>query len=159
MRILKRLVIGGGALLAALFIAGQIWARTAPRPTNLGVNNGQLAPCPSTPNCVATTGANDSQLMAPLTYTSAQADAQARLKQALQTIPRTTIIADEPGYVAVEFRSRVFGFIDDGEFRFDDNAKQIHFRSAARLGRGDGGVNRRRMTAIVDAFNRAAVMP
>jgi len=35
--------------------------------------------------------------------------------------------------------------VDDVDFRFDDEARQIHFRSASRLGRRDFGVNRERM--------------
>ena len=51
-------------------------------------------------------------------------------------------------YVYAEARSRVFGFVDDVEFRFDDSAKKIDFRSASRVGRRDFGVNRSRMETI-----------
>nr|MBP7592461.1 DUF1499 domain-containing protein [Chloroflexota bacterium] len=39
----------------------------------------------------------------------------------------------------------VMQFIDDVEFYFDDTEGLIHFRSASRLGYGDGGTNRKRM--------------
>jgi uncharacterized protein (DUF1499 family) len=45
--------------------------------------------------------------------------------------------------------------VDDVEFVFDEGAKQIHFRSASRLGRKDFGVNRKRMEEIRAAFARA----
>jgi uncharacterized protein (DUF1499 family) len=38
------------------------------------------------------------------------------------------------------------------EVYFDEEAGLIHFRSAARLGQGDGGVNRRRMEQIQAAY-------
>jgi len=133
-------------------LALRAWASGAERPTNLGVTNGQLAPCPDSPNCVATQGASATQQMAPLTYTGSRDEAKARLRQIIQAMPRVTPVADEGNYLAFVFRSRLIGYPDDVEFRFDDNAKVIHFRSASRLGRGDLGVNRARMEEISQAF-------
>ena len=72
--------------------------------------------------------------------------------QVLRDHPRTRIVQEEPGYLKAECRSRVFRFVDDVEILFDDGAKQIHFRSASRLGRKDFGVNRERMETIRKAF-------
>jgi uncharacterized protein (DUF1499 family) len=55
----------------------------------------------------------------------------------------------------VEFRTPVIGFIDDVEFRFDDRAGMIHFRSASRLGRSDLGVNRKRMETLRARYRAA----
>ena len=52
-------------------------------------------------------------------------------------------------------RSRIFRFADDVDFRFDDEARLIHFRSASRLGRKDFGVNRERMEGIRRAYEAA----
>ena len=51
-------------------------------------------------------------------------------------------------YIHAEFRSRVFRFVDDVEFLFDDAGRLVHFRSASRAGYYDFGVNRRRMGEI-----------
>lgn len=59
-----------------------------------------------------------------------------------------TITKDEPGHIHAEFRSALFGFVDDVTFIFDDNARLIHFRSASRTGYYDFGVNRKRMEEI-----------
>lgn len=67
-------------------------------------------------------------------------------------MPRTRIVKEEPAYLRAECRSRIFRFVDDVEFEFDDAAKRIHFRSAARLGYRDFGVNRKRMEAIRREF-------
>jgi len=123
-------------------------------PDNLGVENGRLAACPSSPNCVSTQAEDDAHKMEPLSYTGSVQDAQARILAILQSTERTTVVRDEPGYIHAEGRSRIFRFVDDVEFYFDDNAKLIHFRSAARLGQGDGGVNRTRMQSIADAFSQ-----
>ena len=55
-------------------------------------------------------------------------------------------------YIHVEFRSRLFGFVDDVEFLFDDQEAVIHFCSASRSGYSDMGVNRKRMNAIGEAY-------
>ena len=67
-------------------------------------------------------------------------------------MPRSTVVTNEPGYTHAEFRSAAWGFVDDVEFYFDEEAGLIQFRSAARLGYGDGGVNRKRMEAVRAAY-------
>ena len=142
-------MIAGGLVL--LFLIITISARTAKRPDTLGVRDGRLSPCPDKPNCVSTKS-EGSQRMDPLPYTASLEDAQDRLRAILSSRSRTEIVEDQPGYLAIEFHSRVFGFIDDGEFQFDDEVKVVHFRSAARLGHSDMGVNRTRMGEIFKAF-------
>lgn len=122
------------------------------RPDNLGVVDGQLAACPDSPNCVSTQATDDEHRMDALSFTGDAAEAQARLLAILQGMERVTLITDEPGYIHAEARSRTFRFVDDVEFYFDADAQLIHFRSAARLGYGDMGVNRTRMQEISDAF-------
>ncbi|MBL8094131.1 MAG: DUF1499 domain-containing protein [Anaerolineales bacterium] len=136
-------LVGGG------FVALRMWAASAPRPNNLGLGaDGQLAPCPGTPNCVTTQRGLESQRMTPLVYTTSLDDAQTHLREIIASLPRTQVLTDTRGYLHVEFRSPAMGYIDDVEFAFDDGAKQIHFRSASRLGVGDMGANRTRMTEL-----------
>ncbi len=90
--------------------------------------------------------------MEPIPYTGAPEQARARLLEVLRSHPRTRIVRQEPDYLKAECRSRIFRFVDDVELVFDDEARQIHFRSASRLGRRDFGVNRERMEAIRAAF-------
>lgn len=112
----------------------------------------RLAPCPNTPNCVSTLATDRMHAIAPIAYEGTADTAQARLLAVVTAMPRSTVVTNEPGYLHVEFRSLVFRFVDDVEFVLDDEAKLIHFRAAARLGRGDLGVNRRRMERIRRAF-------
>lgn len=128
------------------------WANTAQSPANLGLTNNQLAPCPDSPNCVATQTALPEQLMAPLPYTGSIAEAKTQLRAIIEAMPRVTLTAEQDNYLAFVFRSRLIGYPDDVEFYFDDAAKLLHFRSASRLGEGDMGVNRARMEAISQAF-------
>jgi len=62
-----------------------------------------------------------------------------------KTFPKVAIIREQEGYLHLVFRSKLMNFPDDVEFLIDDANKVIHFRSAARLGKGDLGVNPARM--------------
>jgi uncharacterized protein (DUF1499 family) len=83
--------------------------------------------------------------MDPIPYAGTPEQARERLLAVLRAWPRAKIVREEPGAITVECRSRLFRFVDDVDFRFDDQARLIHFRSASRLGRKDFGVNRQRM--------------
>lgn len=148
----KIILIASAILVLTGIIGIFIWARTASRPTNLGVTAGRLAPCPATPNCVTTQTGTPDQMMQPLPYTTSQEEAQSRLLQIVQALPRARVIVNQPGYLAIETRSPTFGFPDDTEFLFDDANKIIHFRAAARLGKSDMGMNRKRMEEISRRF-------
>lgn len=111
-----------------------------------------LRPCPGTPNCVTSVGVG---ALPPIPYLpDGRAATEARLVRVLGERARTRIVARTPGYLHAEERSRVFRFVDDVEFAFDDDARVVHFRSASRVGRRDFGVNRRRMVAITAAMTR-----
>lgn len=119
----------------------------------MAATSSRLAPCPRTPNCVSTQAPEgSSKRMDPIPYKGTLDQARARMLQVLRDHPRTRIVQEEPDYLKAECRSKVFRFVDDVELLFDDGAKQVHFRSASRLGRKDFGVNRERMDQIRAAF-------
>ena len=118
------------------------------RPTNLGVQNGSLAPCPNTPNCVNSQSTNPTCQIAPLTYNSTATQAIADLKTVIQNLERTTIVTERPNYLYAEFKSALMGYVDDVEFYLDEVQQVIHVRSASRLGKSDLGVNRKRIETI-----------
>ena len=111
-----------------------------------------LAPCPSRPNCVSTQARDPGHRMSPISFRGSVEEAWERLRRILGELPRSSITADRPGYLAASFRSRVFGFVDDAEFVLDSERKEIRFRSAARTGYYDFGVNRSRMESIARRF-------
>jgi uncharacterized protein (DUF1499 family) len=118
------------------------------RPANLGVANGLLAPCPSSPNCVSSQSRDPEHAVAALHYTSSPSEAMAKLKQIVLAMPRTRIVTETPAYLHVEFTSAIMRFVDDVEFSLDEPARAIHVRSASRLGKSDLGVNRKRVEEI-----------
>ncbi len=107
-----------------------------------------LRPCPNTPNCVNTADPNPKKHMKPLTYTDGFAEAKKRLKNLIDGLPRTKLITEKEGYLHYEFVTPIGRFTDDVEFLFDEQTKQIHFRSASRIGYSDFWANRRRMKRI-----------
>jgi uncharacterized protein (DUF1499 family) len=125
---------------------------SARRPTNLGVKDGKLAPCPTSPNCVCTQAEDAGHRIEPIPFSGSSAEALAKLKQALATLPRTQIVTESADYLHVECTSLIFRFVDDVEFWIDAPNQVIHARSASRVGHGDLGANRNRMTAIRAAF-------
>ncbi|MEO0769963.1 MAG: DUF1499 domain-containing protein [Cyanobacteria bacterium J06649_4] len=124
-------------------------------PTDLGVNNGQLKSCPNTPNCVSSQAPADDKehAIAPFTYAGSAKDAIQRLKQIIEGMERSTINTVTDDYLYAEFSSKLMGFVDDVEFYAPPGESIIHTRTAARLGKSDLGVNRRRIEQIRLAFN------
>jgi uncharacterized protein (DUF1499 family) len=118
------------------------------RPTNLGVQNGSLAPCPNTPNCVNSQSTNPISQIEPLTYNSTGTQAIADLKTVIHNLERTTIVTENSNYLHAEFKSALMGYVDDVEFYLDEAQQAIHVRSASRLGKSDLGVNRKRIETI-----------
>ena len=74
------------------------------------------------------------------------------------SLPRTTIVEDDGGYLRAEARSRIFRFVDDLEVALDREALELAVRSASRLGFSDRGVNRRRVRALEAALLEAGVI-
>ncbi|MBD0268863.1 DUF1499 domain-containing protein [Pseudanabaena sp. FACHB-2040] len=131
------------------FFAGQ-------RPTNLGVKAGKLAPCPNSPNCVVSQGAqNGENAIAPIPFTTDPATALATLKTVVKSQPRTEIIQASDDYLYAEFSSQLMGFVDDVEFYIDPAESVIHVRSASRMGQSDLGVNRKRIETLRAEFTAA----
>jgi uncharacterized protein (DUF1499 family) len=117
-----------------------------------GLQDGKLRPCPDKPNCVCTQDPAPGHRIEPIRYTGTQDEARETLLMLVRHMGQSTLVTADPDYIHVEFRSSFFEFVDDAEFLFDDAAKLIHFRSAARTGYYDFSVNRKRMEEIRKRF-------
>jgi uncharacterized protein (DUF1499 family) len=125
------------------------WANSMAGPSKaVGLSDGRLAGCPNTPNCVSTQASRANQFVEPIPYDGPAVDAWEKLVNVIRSMPRCRIVKLEERYLHAEFRSFVFGFIDDIEAAIDEEAKQIHLRSASRVGYSDLGVNRQRIERI-----------
>jgi len=141
----------GGFLAARLFVIEQI----SPRPSNLGVTDGKLTDCPGTPNCVNSQAAGGYAAIDPIAFNGDAAVAKDTMLRVIREMDNSEIIEERENYIYAEFRSTLWGFIDDVEFYFDGDAGVIEFRSASRLGVGDMQANRQRMMDVRRRFDAA----
>lgn len=149
-RIVRFLAVAVVLVIAAVLAVRWSGVLVETRPADLGIRDGRLAPCPATPNCVASQVDPDDteHHVAAIKFRTDGGAAWAALVDAVRGSGRAEIVAERPGYLHAEFSSRILGFVDDVEFQLDPDARNIHVRSASRLGRGDFGVNRARIEAI-----------
>ena len=151
----RRVFFAAGAALiltAVMVLLGMsMWSE---HPSNLGVANGRLAPCPSSPNCVCTYAEDAGHAIEPMRFTCSADRAWEAIREIVQESQGAIIISSSDRYLHAEFRSRVFRFVDDVEFFVDAENRLIHFRSASRVGYGDFGANRKRMEKLRGEFER-----
>lgn len=132
-------------VLGAIPGLSEVFAGKTPE---LGIQGGKLLPCPSTPNCVVSQGADPDHKIEPIAYRGSRDEARELLTKVLGVVPSTAIVAQQADYIRVKSTSRILGFIDDTEFYLPEDEPVIHVRAAARLGESDLGVNRRRLEQI-----------
>jgi len=142
--------IGYGIMTTVM--AGLLLSVSACGSSNIGMQNSRLKPCPDSPNCVSSFETSPSHSVAPLGYKGSKADAYQKLLFILQTAKRVKIVTSEENYIHAEFTSRIFRFVDDVEFYFDEKEPVIHVRSASRVGYSDLGANRKRVEEIRRQF-------
>jgi uncharacterized protein (DUF1499 family) len=152
----KKLLVSGCIGFAVLIvIQGCSGGRP---PLNLGINEGQLAPCPASPNCVSSEATAADQRVEPLRYADDAPQARARLLDVLNGMARIRIVQSTDDYLHAEFRSALWGFVDDLECYFNPPGT-IQVRSASRTGYYDFGVNRERLETIRSQFSTTPVAP
>ncbi|WP_456404403.1 DUF1499 domain-containing protein [Thiolapillus sp.] len=117
-----------------------------------GLVQGQLKPCPDSPNCVSSEQGTAASHRVEALYFEGAADAAWQdLKQAIAALGGK-IREDQGEYLQAEFSSRIFRFVDDLECRMQAQDNLIHVRSASRAGRSDLGVNRKRVEELRRLF-------
>lgn len=118
----------------------------------VGIVDGKFYPCPNTPNCISTQATDAKHKISPISYSGTMSEAKMKIIKILNSLKRTKIITNTENYIHAEVRTATFKFVDDVEFLFDDSEKIIQFRSRARSGHSDMGVNRKRMEKIREMF-------
>ena len=126
-------------LLLTLTLA--LFHLVGPVPSDLGVHNGTLAPCPSPAHC------------ARADWTVADPEASlAALVPVIEATPRMEILEEADGYLHATASSALFGFVDDLELYADTSRGVLQARSVSRLGDSDLGVNGQRLAALQAAL-------
>ncbi len=163
MLIVKWLVIAVLLLVVVAVAAGQLGFLQGTAPADLGVRDGKLKPPSMTENSVTSQAAlypdhpqRKSADIAPLPLKGDGPATLARIKAVVEGMDGAKVVKSEPGYLYAQFTTKLMKFVDDVEFWFDPAANAIQVRSASRVGRGDMGVNRKRIEAVRSALAAAA---
>jgi uncharacterized protein (DUF1499 family) len=119
----------------------------------LGLQNGRLPPCPSSPNCVCSENTDAVHHVDPWPFMGDASAAKARLVNVLKSTPRTRIVTDDGWYLHATCTTAVWRFVDDLQFLIDPATQVIHVRSASRIGYSDLGVNRARLESLRQQFD------
>ncbi len=139
-------------LLSLISMAAIFATCCAKAPDSIGVKDGKLSECPDKPNCVSSMTKDESHFIEPFKYSSDTAKAKSAVIESIKSQERAVIISESENYIHAEFKSKLFRFVDDVEFLFDDKTKTVHIRSASRTGYSDMGVNRKRMEILRKVF-------
>jgi uncharacterized protein (DUF1499 family) len=114
---------------------------------SVGVVEGRLIACPSTPNCVSSDASpEDSHYIDPITDPTGSK--WAGLVETVRGMPGATLIEQHEDYAHLTFTTGLWRFVDDVEFHYRPEAAEIAIRSASRVGRSDWSANRNRLEAI-----------
>jgi uncharacterized protein (DUF1499 family) len=131
---------------------------SSPPLDRFGLLDGQLRPCPSSPNCVSSLAKDSDQHVPALLLRVVSEQSWQQVKSAITELPRTRIATATNEYLHAECRSAVFGFVDDLELQLRRKDGRIEVRSAARLGYYDFGVNRERLEQLRVKLHAAGVI-
>ena len=128
-----------------------------PRHT-LGLRNGTLAPCPSSPNCVHTGLRHPQGTTGMFARTTIPPqELMTRIADVVAELPGTEIVTQNDRYLHAEVTSRIFRFVDDLEIAIVGDS-EIVVRSSSRVGRSDLGVNRNRVEDLRSRLTAADVL-
>ena len=141
-----------------MIFSTSLFACAAAAPTDLGVKQMRLAPCPPSPNCVSSDAEDPARAVEPLRLTGPPAGAWQDVFHEVSQLPNTKIVTRELDYLHAVCSSNLFDFEDDVEFHLREDEGIIAVRSASRIGYSDLGVNRRRVEHLRERLaNRGVV--
>ena len=147
----RRTKVALAVAVLAIGLLGVRFARMASQSQRTaagGPAGGALADCPDRPNCVASGAASPDRRVDPLVFEGEPAEAVATARRTIESMPRSRVTRVEDGYLHAEFRSALFGFVDDLELLWRPGEGHFEVRSASRVGHSDLGVNRRRVERL-----------
>ena len=128
------------------------------RVADIGIRDARLSPCPTSPNCVSSDDRDPEHQIAPFVLEGTTVEAWTTAHSLISALPGTEIVTETPDYLHAECRSAVFGFIDDLELHLRPGEGIIAIRSAARSGKYDFGVNRKRIEELRSALQKRGVV-
>lgn len=146
------------AVVLFCFVLLLFFTRNFPpkKPANIGIQAGSLALCGNKPNCVCSVDNRPNHMISPWNWAGSEANGIEKIEALVNSYPKTRVISKSGNYLHAEFRTLIFGYVDDVEFLVDVVAKKIHIRSASRLGYSDLGANLSRVETLSTLFAQIA---
>lgn len=162
MVILKWVLVVVLVVVLGAIAAGQAGLLQGTAPNDLGVRDGRLKPPSNTDNSVTSQAGlypdhpqRAYSDIAPLPLRGDGPATLARIRTVVAAMDGAKIVKSEPDYLYAQYTTRLMKFVDDVEFWVDPKAQVIQVRSASRVGKGDMGVNRKRIEAVRAALAAA----
>ena len=143
-------IVLSSLLLVVFGFAGLGWLARRPRPADPATAT--IRVCGDSPNCVCSLDARPTFQIEPIAVRAE--DGLSRMAEVLTRMPGASPITVRADYLHFEFKSRLFGFVDDVECIWNAERSAIEIRSASRIGSSDLGANRQRVEAIRRAFEQ-----
>lgn len=146
----KIILLTIGILITGIYILSY----SSSAPESPGALEGQLSPCPDSPNCVSSQSEDAGHAISAI---NAHGDRKTVMRLLADIINKEggRIVRIDGPYLHAVFRSTVFRFPDDLECYYDRSSGRIKVRSAARLGYSDFSVNRKRVERLRSLFEAA----
>lgn len=152
MKTTQKIILRVGLVLLFCWIAIILVNAMSKPATTLGIQDGKLAPCPKSPNCVCTQADDKGHAIEPIHFTCSTDEALKFAKEALLSMPRIALVEEGPSYLRATATTLLMRYVDDVEIYCDSTNQVLHFRSASRLGYSDMGANRKRMEGFRRRF-------
>jgi len=159
MSILKWLLIFLAVVVVGAIGAGQVGLFRSSAPTDLGVREGKLKPPSVTDNSVSSQAVlypdNPQHQAAQIAPLPLRGDGQmtiAKIRGVVEAMAGAKVVKSDADYLYAQYTTALMKFVDDVEFWYDPAAQAIQVRSASRVGKGDMGVNRKRVEAVRTAL-------
>ena len=122
------------------------------QPESVGQPNQGLSECPNSPNCVSSQAKDEKHRIEPFQLKGNIQTTWPKVIEAVNSIPRSTIVTQSDTYLHAEAKSLIFRFVDDVELLLDTLSGRVDVRSASRTGYSDMGANRKRVEALRQAL-------
>lgn len=142
-------------LVVGAIAAGQSELLQGNAPTDLGVHQGKLKGLSATNNSVSSQAGlypdhpqRQYSAIDPLALRGDGPATIAKIKAIVEGMEGAKLITSAPDYLYAQYTTTLMKFVDDVEFWFDPAANVIQVRSASRIGKGDRGLNRKRVEAV-----------
>ncbi|WP_293266570.1 DUF1499 domain-containing protein [Neptunomonas sp.] len=159
---LTLVVVAASVVIIYFFVLGYLSKKSDP----VGIVDDRLAACSQKPNCVCSEHPEDAaHFILPLRLKEESVRSGLSSNSILLVIKES--ITESGGkllgreaqpkgalYLAANYQSSLFGFIDDLEIRLDPHSNLVHFRSSSRVGHSDFGVNKKRVELLKSAIIR-----